>query len=66
VERSREQRFEEIIFKDYPEIKSIKELFYREGAVYASMSGSGSAVYGLFREEPKFESNYLQFRVKLQ
>ncbi|MBI9055190.1 MAG: 4-(cytidine 5'-diphospho)-2-C-methyl-D-erythritol kinase [Bacteroidales bacterium] len=41
--------FEEIIFHDHPEIKEIKDQLYNLGAVYASMSGSGSSVYGLFK-----------------
>ena len=45
--------FEESIFKKFPEIGKIKERLYREGAIYASMSGSGSSVYGLFNECPK-------------
>lgn len=40
--------FEKPIFEKYPEIREIKESLYSQGAVYASMSGSGSAVYGLF------------------
>ncbi len=42
--------FEVTIFKKYPEIKVIKNTLYQNGAVYASMSGSGSAVYGLFEK----------------
>ncbi len=45
-------RFEEAVFAKYPEIGRIKESLYRSGAVYASMSGSGSAVYGIFRSSP--------------
>jgi 4-diphosphocytidyl-2-C-methyl-D-erythritol kinase len=45
--------FEKSIFKTYPEIEKIKSDLYENGAVYASMSGSGSAVYGIFNEEPE-------------
>ena len=44
-------RFEPGIFSKFREIEQIKESLYREGAVYASMSGSGSSVFGLFRGE---------------
>lgn len=45
--------FETSAFQLHPEIKQIKESLYAEGAIYASMTGSGSAVYGIFKEEPK-------------
>jgi len=44
--------FEVPVFEKYPEIGGIKQALYAGGAVYASMTGSGSAVYGLFRESP--------------
>ena len=44
--------FEELIFTEYPQIRMLKESLYKSGAVYASMSGSGSAVYGIFNEQP--------------
>jgi len=40
--------FEPGVFAQYPEIKEIKQQLYAEGAIYASMSGSGSAVFGIF------------------
>ncbi|QEC53118.1 4-diphosphocytidyl-2-C-methyl-D-erythritol kinase [Anseongella ginsenosidimutans] len=43
--------FEETIFKEFPELSGIKESLYAAGALYASMSGSGAAVYGIFREK---------------
>ena len=45
--------FEESIFPQYPAIAAIKQKLYDLGAVYASMSGSGSAVFALFAEEPE-------------
>ncbi|MCX6283341.1 MAG: 4-(cytidine 5'-diphospho)-2-C-methyl-D-erythritol kinase, partial [Bacteroidetes bacterium] len=47
--------FEDPVFRKFPLIGKIKELLYEKGAVYASMSGSGSAVYGLFKEIPVVE-----------
>ncbi|MBL7931382.1 MAG: 4-(cytidine 5'-diphospho)-2-C-methyl-D-erythritol kinase [Bacteroidia bacterium] len=45
--------FELSIFKKYPSVKTLKESLYENGAVYASMSGSGSAVYGIFENNPE-------------
>lgn len=42
--------FEQSVFALHPEIALIKQQLYEQGAVYAAMSGSGSAVFGLFRE----------------
>lgn len=44
--------FETSVFALHPEIAAIKERLYQLGAVYAAMSGSGSAVFGLFRQQP--------------
>lgn len=44
--------FELSVFKMHPEIKSIKNKLYEQGAIYVSLSGSGSAVYGIFQEKP--------------
>ncbi|MBO7630508.1 MAG: 4-(cytidine 5'-diphospho)-2-C-methyl-D-erythritol kinase [Bacteroidales bacterium] len=40
--------FESSLFEKFPELKSVKEQLYQEGALYASMSGSGSAFFGIF------------------
>ena len=40
--------FERSVFPAHPEIPALKEDFYRRGALYAAMSGSGSAVFALF------------------
>lgn len=42
--------FEQSVFALHPEIGAIKQKLYDMGAVYAAMSGSGSAVFGLFRQ----------------
>ena len=41
--------FEDSVFKKFPEIAAIKDKLYDLGALYASMSGSGSSVYGIFK-----------------
>lgn len=40
--------FEKHLFKAYPQLTFIKDAFYGHGALYASMSGSGSSVFGIF------------------
>jgi len=49
--------FEASVFPKFPEIKAIKDRLYDLGAVYASMSGSGSSVFGIFNEEPQLTSD---------
>ena len=44
--------FEESVFTLHPEIGEIKQQLYDMGATYAAMSGSGSALFGLFKEQP--------------
>lgn len=44
--------FEKSVFPQYPEIRELKEKLYKMGAVYAAMSGSGSAVFAIFRRLP--------------
>ncbi len=45
--------FETSIFKKHPAIAEIKQTLYNKGALYASMSGSGTSVYGFFEKKPK-------------
>lgn len=52
--------FEESIFPNHPELKHIKEELYKQGALYASMSGSGSTIYGIFPKETCIDANYFK------
>lgn len=54
--------FEDSIFPLHPELAEIKESLYESGAVYASMSGSGSSLYGIFGSEEKAKSCLELFR----
>ncbi|MEE2699820.1 MAG: 4-(cytidine 5'-diphospho)-2-C-methyl-D-erythritol kinase [Bacteroidota bacterium] len=42
--------FEESVFKKHPELEKMKAQLYKTGAIYASMSGSGSVLYGIFEK----------------
>jgi len=42
--------FEKTVFKEHPQLEAIKQSLYDSGAVYASMSGSGSALFGIYRK----------------
>ena len=63
-------QFERSVFPLHPELTEIKQQMFQSGAVYASMSGSGSAVYGIFRTEPTkikglFPDDYTVFLSRL-
>ncbi len=50
--------FEPAIFDRFPAIKEIKNELYKLNAIYASMSGSGSAVYGIFKDKPALSMSF--------
>jgi 4-diphosphocytidyl-2-C-methyl-D-erythritol kinase len=54
--------FEESVFKLYPEVLEIKNQLYAKGAAYASMSGSGSSVFGLFEKPLNLKSLFPQMQ----
>jgi len=47
--------FEKSVFRKYPQIAELKQTLYAAGALYASMTGSGSAVYGIFEKKEKID-----------
>ena len=49
--------FESVMFSKFPFLHDLKTILYRQGAIYASMSGSGSALYGFFPPNDKPEFN---------
>lgn len=60
--------FESSVFNAYPEIEKIKTDLYQKGAIYASMTGTGSTVYGVFDKKielNEFDSSYFKVCVKI-
>ncbi len=56
--------FEAPVFEKYPQIAEMKKRLYDAGALYAAMSGSGSAVFGIFENKPDknlFPTNLVHF-----
>jgi len=51
--------FEHSVFQQFPTIARIKDKLYQAGAIYASMSGSGSSVFGIFSEPQDLKSCFL-------
>ena len=44
--------FESVVFAHYPELAALRDTLYHHGALYAAMSGSGTALYGIFDDNP--------------
>lgn len=60
--------FEAPVCKKYPDLQAIKEKLYEAGALYASMTGSGSCFYGIFQKDQlpaiQWPAHYLSFTIK--
>ncbi len=62
--------FEDSVFNQKPKIELVKNMLNEAGAVYSSLSGSGSAVYGIFKQKPDIknllQSDYFTWFTELQ
>jgi len=56
--------FEDSVFKEYPELEKIKNDLYSIGAIYSSMSGSGSTIYGIFKNLPLIKNKFENCLIK--
>ena len=60
--------FEQYAFNQYPELEHIKKEMSNAGAIFSSMTGTGSTVYGFFKDKnqlPTFPSKYMQRVIQL-
>lgn len=53
--------FEDSVFEDHPKLKNIKDQLYNLGAIYASMSGSGSAIFGIFKNKIDIQNSLSKY-----
>ncbi len=58
--------FETSVFNQFPSLKGIKNTLYNAGAVYAAMSGSGSALFGIFEQETRLDEQLKDCRLFYQ
>ncbi|MEA3447537.1 MAG: 4-(cytidine 5'-diphospho)-2-C-methyl-D-erythritol kinase [Bacteroidota bacterium] len=54
-------RFETVVFNMHPQLKKIKTQLYDAGADYAQLTGTGSAIYGIFSHKPDINQNHLSY-----
>lgn len=50
--------FEPVVFQMHPELGEIKALLYQTGAVYAAMTGTGSCIYGIYKEKTTLPEDF--------
>lgn len=55
--------FEDFVFKVYPLVDELKRALYKSGAVYSSMTGSGSTVYGIYKDKPKITDKLKKYLI---
>jgi 4-diphosphocytidyl-2-C-methyl-D-erythritol kinase len=55
--------FESSVFNSHPSLGSLKEQLYQAGALYASLSGSGSALFGLFNKQPRITGDLARYLI---
>jgi 4-diphosphocytidyl-2-C-methyl-D-erythritol kinase len=55
--------FEEYAFKIHPFINDMKEELYLSGAIYSSLSGSGSSVFGIYEQRPKIPAKLSEYMI---
>ena len=53
--------FEDYAFKIYPLINDMKKALYRSGAIYSSLSGSGSSIFGIYEQKPKIPAKLKEY-----
>jgi len=53
--------FEDFVFKVSPKVGELKSVLYKLGAVYCSMTGSGSSVYGIYEKKPKIPDKLKEY-----
>jgi 4-diphosphocytidyl-2-C-methyl-D-erythritol kinase len=58
-----ENDFEDSLFPRYPILQELKNTIYEQGAIYASMTGSGSTIYGIFEKDVQLSNKFADFTV---